>query len=65
MQAGDLVRVRRQLFWGSNQPRGPVLGCLALVIEVRNDLIATEAQQQAWAARLAPLLVRALAVVEG
>lgn len=30
------------------------------LIEIRNDLIATEAQQRAWAARLAPLLTRAL-----
>lgn len=35
------------------------------LIEVRNDLIVTAEQQQGWAARLAPLLVRALAVVEG
>ena len=35
------------------------------LIEVRNDLIVTEVQQQAWAARLAPLLVRALAAVDG
>ena len=34
------------------------------LIEVRNDLIVTQAQQQAWAARLAPLLVRALAAVD-
>ena len=31
------------------------------LIELRNDLIATPAAQAAWAARLAPLLVRALA----
>lgn len=30
------------------------------LIEVRNDLIATKADQKAWAARLAPLLVAAL-----
>lgn len=38
MKPGDLVRVRRQLFWRSNRPRGAVLGCLALVVEVRDDL---------------------------
>lgn len=31
------------------------------LIEIRNDLIATEAQQQAWAARLAPILREVLA----
>ena len=31
------------------------------LIEIRNDLIATEAQQQAWAARLAPILAEVLA----
>jgi hypothetical protein len=39
MQAGDLVRVRRQLFWrGRERPRAVVPGCLALVVEVRDDL---------------------------
>lgn len=33
------------------------------LIELRNDLIATEADQTAWAARLAPILVQALAEV--
>ncbi|MGX9354957.1 N-formylglutamate amidohydrolase [Roseobacteraceae bacterium S113] len=31
-----------------------------VLIELRNDLIETPAQQQAWAARLAPMLVRAI-----
>lgn len=35
------------------------------LIEVRNDLIVTEAQQQDWARRLAPLLKAALAAVAG
>ena len=35
-------------------------GHLNVLIEVRNDLIATEAQQAAWGARLAPVLTRAL-----
>jgi predicted N-formylglutamate amidohydrolase len=34
-----------------------------VLIELRNDLIVTAAQQQAWAKRLAPLLVRALSEV--
>ena len=35
------------------------------LIEVRNDLIATEADQQVWAKRLAPLLMHALGDVTG
>ncbi|WP_138469650.1 N-formylglutamate amidohydrolase [Poseidonocella sp. HB161398] len=35
-------------------------GHLNTLIEIRNDLIATPAQQAAWGARLAPLLRRAL-----
>lgn len=35
------------------------------LIEVRNDLIATPAQQQAWAARLAPILAEVLAGLAG
>jgi predicted N-formylglutamate amidohydrolase len=34
------------------------------LIEVRNDLIGTEAEQRAWAARLAPLLQQALAQLQ-
>jgi len=37
------------------------LGRLNTLVEVRNDLIATEAEQAFWAARLAPVLVGALA----
>lgn len=36
-------------------------GRLNVLIELRNDLIETSAQQRAWAARLAPILVDALA----
>ena len=36
-------------------------GRLNTLIELRNDLIATEAAQAAWGARLAPMLVDALA----
>ena len=32
---------------------------LNALIELRNDLIVTEEQQTAWAARLAPLLIEA------
>ncbi|MCF8510140.1 MAG: N-formylglutamate amidohydrolase [Rhodobacteraceae bacterium] len=35
------------------------------LIELRNDLIGTEADQKAWAKRLAPLLVQALGDVAG
>ena len=38
-------------------------GHLNVLIELRNDLIDTEAQQKAWAQRLAPLLEQALADV--
>ena len=31
------------------------------LIEIRNDLIGTEAEQRAWAARLAPILTQVLA----
>jgi len=36
-------------------------GRLNVLVEVRNDLIATPAEQEAWAARLAPILAGALA----
>ena len=36
-----------------------------VLVEVRNDLIATAAQQEAWAERLAPHLTGALADMEG
>ena len=35
------------------------------LIELRNDLIATPEQQQAWAARLAPILSQVLAAAKG
>jgi predicted N-formylglutamate amidohydrolase len=35
------------------------------LIELRNDLIATAEAQEAWAARLAPVLEAALAEAEG
>jgi len=35
-------------------------GRLNTLIEVRNDLITTPAQQQAWAQRLAPILTQVL-----
>jgi predicted N-formylglutamate amidohydrolase len=35
------------------------------LIELRNDLIATEAEQQAWALRLAPILSEVLAGLAG
>lgn len=47
---GDAID-RHALRWGRQNT----------LIEVRNDLIETPAQQQAWAARLAPILVQILA----
>lgn len=35
------------------------------LVELRNDLIGTEAEQRAWAVRLAPILARALESVTG
>ena len=39
-------------------------GRLNLLLELRNDLIATPQDQAEWAARLAPLLTRALEAAE-
>lgn len=35
------------------------------LIEIRNDLIETAAQQQAWADRLAPILARVITQIRG
>jgi predicted N-formylglutamate amidohydrolase len=70
-----LARLRDEpdLSVGDNQPytghlpgdtiarHGLAEGRPNVLIELRNDLIQTEAQQRAWAARLAPMLVGALA----
>lgn len=63
------LRADDQLMVGDNEPYGPgdgvyytlsrhaeAHGLAALMIEIRNDLIATEAGQLAWAQRLAPML---------
>ncbi len=50
---GDAID-RHALRWGRQNT----------LVEVRNDLIGTDTAQAAWGARLAPLLVRALARVE-
>lgn len=62
------LRAERDLCVGDNEPYGGHLpgdtiarhaiahGRPNILIELRNDLIATPAQQQAWAARLAPML---------
>lgn len=68
------LRVDAGLTVGDNQPYGPddrvyhtlarhaeAHGLAALMIEIRNDLIADAAGQSAWAARLAPLLRDAVA----
>jgi predicted N-formylglutamate amidohydrolase len=66
------LRGQRDLCVGDNEPYSGHLpgdsidrhalrrGQLNTLIEVRNDLIATEADQRAWADRLAPLLLGAL-----
>jgi predicted N-formylglutamate amidohydrolase len=67
------LRAESDLVVGANEPYGGHLDGDAIdrhatipgrpnaLVEVRNDLIGTEAQQIAWAARLAPLLDAALA----
>ncbi|MBC7133464.1 MAG: N-formylglutamate amidohydrolase [Roseovarius sp.] len=69
------LRAEPDLCTGDNEPYGGHLpgdsiarhaiahGRPNILIELRNDLIATPAQQQAWAARLAPMLDEALAHV--
>jgi len=69
----DLLRAEPDLVVGRNQPYpghlpGDAMDRHALhhgrqntLVELRNDLIETEAQQAAWGARLAPLLEAALA----
>lgn len=62
-----------RLIVGDNEPYGPDdrvyysltrhaegQGLGSLMIEIRNDLIAAEAGQAAWAARLAPMLLNAV-----
>lgn len=68
----DLLHAEPDLCVGDNEPYsghlpGDAIDRHALsqgrhntLIELRNDLIATPAQQSAWAARLAPILERAL-----
>lgn len=67
------LRADNQLTVGDNQPYGPGdgvyytltrhaegHGMASLMIEIRNDLIATEAGQSDWALRLAPMLLNAV-----
>jgi predicted N-formylglutamate amidohydrolase len=68
----DLLRAEPDLCIGDNEPYSGHLpgdaidrhalgpGRLNTLIELRNDLIATPGDQARWAARLAPMLVRAL-----
>jgi len=47
MKPGDLIRIKRQLFWRTDRNRTDGVGCLALVLEVWNDLtleVFTDAQ---------------------
>jgi predicted N-formylglutamate amidohydrolase len=67
------LRAQADLCIGENEPYGGHLPGDAIarhaiawqrlnaLIELRNDLIATPAQQAHWAARLAPILQQALA----
>ena len=68
-----LLRAEPDLVVGENEPYGGHLagdsidrhaiarGRPNVLIEIRNDLIVTEAEQSAWAARLAPMLDAVLA----
>jgi len=70
----DLCRAEPDLCVGENEPYGGHLPGDAvarhaiayqrpnILIELRNDLIRTEAEQQAWAARLAPMLTQAASI---
>ena len=69
----DLLRAEPDLFVGDNEPySGQLAGdCMwqhgtrpgrpHVLIEIRNDLIETAAQQAAWVDRLAPMIAAALA----
>ncbi len=50
MKPGDLIRINRQLFWrtgNTHSTAGP--GCLALVLEIWNDLApAGPVDAQSW-----------------
>ena len=71
----DLLRAEPDLCVGDNEPYSGHLpgdsidrhaltpGRHNTLVELRNDLIATSADQAAWATRLAPLLQRALAAL--
>jgi len=72
----DVLRREADLCVGDNEPyighlpgdsidrHGLQTGRPNALIELRNDLIETPADQQAWAARLAPMLQRALTMME-
>ncbi|MEM9063532.1 MAG: N-formylglutamate amidohydrolase [Pseudomonadota bacterium] len=69
----DELRAESDLFIGDNEPysgqlagdcmwmHGTQRGIPHVLIEVRNDLIADEDGEEAWADRLAPILTRAIA----
>jgi hypothetical protein len=47
MKPGDLLKIKKQLFWRTDRPSSATVGCLALVLEVWNDLtleVFTDAQ---------------------
>ncbi|MCB1355485.1 MAG: N-formylglutamate amidohydrolase, partial [Maritimibacter sp.] len=72
----DRLRAEPDLVVGENEPYGGHLegdsvdrhaikpGRVNVLIELRNDLIRTDAQQWAWAERLAPILEEVLAATQ-
>lgn len=72
----DLLEAEPDLCVGENEPYGGHLpgdsidrhaiaqGRQNTLVEIRNDLIEAEADQRAWAERLAPILESALAIAE-
>jgi len=49
MKPGDLVQINRQLFWRTERPSSAIAECLALVVEIRNDLVPSDTvDAQTW-----------------
>ena len=50
MQVGDLVKINATLYWYGDQPRHDLQKCLALVLELRDDLVSHgTADASTWA----------------
>lgn len=62
---GDNEPYSGELVGDSMFVHGTSRGIAHVLIEIRNDLIATEAGQEEWAGRLAPMLRRAIAEATG